>query len=294
MHLRHSTYQKLYVGAGDGGRLSVINLALVVIILAAVAVAIIGTEPYVMEHYRTLVYRIEIGFGVIFLIEYLVRLWCVAEKPGDDPAWKKRLKFVFSPLAIIDLIVIVTSLLPYFLADAAVLRLVRLLRLLALAKFTRLTHAVEEISAAVWTRRYELVVTIALAWVLLLVGATALHWAEGAINPKEFGSVPRALWWAIITLTTVGYGDVSPVTPLGKVLGSMVALCGVALVAMPAGIMAAAFSDSMQHKRKHQRKLRKMEREIAKAKKEAKEAGEEAHEARSIASEAEREARRDP
>jgi voltage-gated potassium channel len=247
--LRATTYHKLFVGAGDSGKLSIVNLSLVVIILAAVAVSIIGTEPTIVRDHRGLIIGLEIFFGLIFLVEYLARLWSIVEAPGPGSALGKRLRFLVSPLAIIDLIVVVTSLLPFFLADAAILRLVRLVRIIALAKFTRFSHAVEEISKAVWGRRYELIVTIALAWVLLLLGSVALFWAEGHVQPEKFGSIPRALWWAIITLTTVGYGDVAPITALGKVLASIVALGGVALVAMPAGIMAAAFSDAMQKKR---------------------------------------------
>lgn len=246
---RATTYLKLFVGSGDSGKLSIVNLSLVVIILAAVAVSIIGTEPTILHDHRSLIIGLEIGFGVIFLVEYLARLWSIAEAPGPGSALAKRLRFLISPLAIIDLIVIVTSLMPFFFVDSAILRLLRLIRIIALAKFTRFSHAVEEISKAVWGRRYELIVTIALAWVLLLLGSVALFWAEGHVQPEKFGSIPRALWWAIITLTTVGYGDVAPITPLGKVLASVVALGGVALVAMPAGIMAAAFSDAMQKKR---------------------------------------------
>jgi len=245
----------------------------------------------VMRDYRGLVVGLEIFFGVVFLIEYLVRLWCIADAPGPGSAIGKRLRFIVSPLAIIDLVVIVSSLLPLFFTDVAILRLVRLVRLIALAKFNRFSHAVEEISKAVWGRRYELIVTIALAWVLLLCGALALYWAEGDVQPDKFGSIPRSLWWSIITLTTVGYGDVSPVTPLGKVLASVVALTGVALVAMPAGIMAAAFSNAMEKKRQAEReeakKLRKMERDVAKAEKVAREAKE-------LAEDAGEEARRDP
>jgi len=101
-------------------------------------------------------------------------------------------------------------------------------------------------------RRYDLFVTGALAMVLLLGGATALHWAEGSVQPDAFGSIPRSMWWSIITLTTVGYGDVSPITPLGKVLAAMVALGGIGLVAMPTGIIAAAFSDAMQRVRERE------------------------------------------
>lgn len=247
--LRAKTYHKLFVGVGDSGRFSLINLSLVGVIIAAVAVSIIGTEPAAMRDYHGTIIGLEITFGVIFTVEYLARLWCIVEAGRPGSALSKRLRFIVSPLAIIDLIVIVTSLLPFFFADVAVLRLLRLLRIIALAKFTRLNHAIEEITLAVWGRRYELVVTISLAWVLLLLGAVALYWAERDVQPEAFGSVLRALWWGIITLTTVGYGDVYPITPLGKALASVVALCGVALVAMPAGIMAAAFTDSMQKKR---------------------------------------------
>lgn len=286
MSLRETTYHKLFVGAGDSGRLSVVNLFLVVVILAAVAVSIAGTEPMVQEHYHDLIIGLEITFGVVFTIEYLARVWCIADSERPGSAWSKRLRFVFSPLAIIDLVVIVTSLLPFFFADVAVLRLLRLLRIIALAKFTRFNHAIEEISVAVWGRRYELIVTISLAWVLILLGAVALFWAEHEAQPEEFGSVLRSLWWAVITMTTVGYGDVTPITPLGKVLGAGVALCGVALVAMPAGIMAAAFTDSMQKKREAQHQLA-VKKQIEKLERRA-------DEAERRANTAEDEARRDP
>ncbi len=119
-----------------------------------------------------------------------------------------------------------------------------------LARLSRFTLAFQDLAKAVVARRFELFVTLALAGFLLLFGATALYVVEGDIQPDKFGSIPRALWWSIITLTTVGYGDVSPVTPLGKFLASLVALAGIGLVAMPTGIMAAAFSDAMERRRK--------------------------------------------
>lgn len=260
-HLRHTVYRKLFVGAGTSDKLSLVNLLLVILILAAVTVSVIGTEPTITGKHHDLIIGIEMGFGVIFLVEYLARLWSAADAPGPGSATAKRLRFVFSPLAIIDLIVVITSLAPFFIADSAVLRLVRLVRILALTKFTRFSHAIEEISAAVWGRRYELIVTISLAWALLLIGAVAMYWAEGTVQPEQFGSIPRSLWWAIVTLTTVGYGDAIPITPLGKFTAAIVALGGVALVAMPAGIMAAAFSDAMQKKRELEL-ARRIEQEV--------------------------------
>jgi voltage-gated potassium channel len=286
MSLREKVYHKLFVGAGDSGKLSVVNLILVVVILAAVAVSIVGTEPTIQDGHHDLIVGLEIAFGVIFTFEYLARLWSVADADGHGGPWSKRLRFMLSPLAIIDLIVVFTSLVPFFFADVSVLRLVRLLRIIALAKFTRFNHAIEEISMAVWGRRYELIVTISLGWVLLLTGAVALYWAEGEAQPEQFGSVLRALWWSVATLTTVGYGDAVPITPLGKVLGAFIALCGVALVAMPAGIMAAAFTDTMQKKREELRKLHEMARDVAQAEHLAREA-------KAIAKQAEKEVRDD-
>jgi voltage-gated potassium channel len=286
MTLRQKVFHKLFVGTGNSGKFSWVNLSLVVVILAAVAVSIAGTEPVVQENYHELIIGLEMMFGVIFSVEYLARLWSIADSERPGSAWQKRLRFVVSPLAIIDMVVIVTSLLPFFFADVAVLRLIRLLRIIALAKFTRFNHAIEEISLAVWGRRYELIVTISLAWVLILLSAVALFWAEHEAQPEEFGSVLRALWWAVITMTTVGYGDVTPITSLGKVLGGLTALCGVALVAMPAGIMAAAFTDTMQKKREEMRKLHQMARDVAQAEQLAREA-------KAIATQAAKDARGD-
>jgi voltage-gated potassium channel len=244
--LRSKAYAELFASARTDGKLTLTNRLIVVAILASVAVAIVGTERAIASENRSAILWAEFGFGVLFLIEYCARLWAVAERPGPESDRAKRLAWARSFFALIDLVVVVITLIPFILAGAPILRLLRLFRLAALLKFGKFSMALKALGTAILERRYDLYVTGALALVLLLGGATALYWAEGKVQPEAFGSIPRAMWWSVITLTTVGYGDVSPVTSLGKVLAACVAVGGIGLVAMPTGIIAAAFSDAMQ------------------------------------------------
>jgi voltage-gated potassium channel len=239
----------LFASARPEDGLTLTNKLLIIFIVLSVVFSILATEPTITSRSPRLFIHVEMVIGAVFLVEYVARIWSIAERPGQDSTWMKRWRFARSPMGIIDLVVVIASLAPFLLTNAPILRILRLLRLAALMKFGRFSMALRELARAISERRYDLFVTLALAAALLLLGATALHWAEGRIQPEAFGSIPRAMWWAIITLTTVGYGDVSPVTTLGKILASFVALGGIGLVAMPTGILAAAFSDAMQRHR---------------------------------------------
>lgn len=247
--LRARLYHQLHVGAWPSGRLTALNVFLVWIIIAAVAVAILATEPAIHAQYAREILITELVFGGIFLIEYLARIYAAAERPGPESDWAKRWRFMRSPLGLIDLFVVLVSFAPFLTADGQILRLVRLLRVFSVMKFGRFSAAARMLVNCISERSYDLLVCVAFAFLLLLAGSTGMFWAEGDVQPDAFGSIPRALWWAIITLTTVGYGDVSPITPLGKVIASTVAIGGILLVAMPTGIIAAAFSDAMQRRR---------------------------------------------
>ena len=247
--LRKFLHNQLFVGALPDGRLTLTNKLLIIVILAAVGTAALSTEPSLSPEWHARFVHFELFFGAVFLVEYVARIYAAAEEPGEGSAWRKRLRFIVSPIGLIDLVVVVSTLMPLVTADAAMLRTVRLLRVFAVMKFGRFSKAIKEVWAAVSERGDDLIVTMALAGMLLLFGATALYMAEGDLQPDEFGSIPRALWWSVITLTTVGYGDAAPITPMGKVFASMVALSGIALVAMPTGIIAAAFSEAMQRRR---------------------------------------------
>ncbi|MEO0463037.1 MAG: ion transporter [Pseudomonadota bacterium] len=247
--LRWRVYYELFASARTDGELSLTNRVIAMAIIISVALAIIGTERQIAVDKNTLLIWAEFAFGVFFLGEYCARFWAAAERPGDHSAMAKRFEWARSFFALVDLAVVVATLLPFLVVGAPIFRLIRLFRLASLLRFGEFSHALRALSDAIVERRYDLYVTGALAGLLVLVGATALYWAEGAVQPEEFGSIPRAMWWSIITLTTVGYGDVSPVTVLGKIFAAIVALGGIGLVAMPTGIIAAAFSDAMQRHR---------------------------------------------
>jgi len=129
------------------------------------------------------------------------------------------------------------------------LRFVRFFRILRLAKLGRFSSAWSDLGNAIRSRKEELFLAFSLSAFTMLIASTLMYWAEGAAQPEKFGSIPRTMWWTIVTLTTVGYGDVYPVTPVGKFLCGMVAVAAIGLIALPTGILAAAMSDVMQRRR---------------------------------------------
>ena len=211
-------------------------------ILVGMAIGILDTEPDFDDDLRLVFDVAEAGIGAIFLAEYLARLWSVGVVT-EFQGFAGRLRYLSRPVVMLDLI----ALIPFFLgvlgAESLVLRLVRVLRVLSLAKMVRYSSAMRLLLNSLAARRYELVFAVCLAGTMILISSAALYLAEGHRQPQAFGSIPRAMWWSVVTLTTVGYGDVVPQTAIGKLLAAITALGGIGMIAMPTGILAAAFSD---------------------------------------------------
>ena len=157
-----------------------------------------------------------------------------------------RLRYVFSIPSLIDLAAILPFLFVFGASDAYLLRLFRLMRILSLAKLGRFSNALKNISVAISKRRYELFMSLFAAIIVMLLAATVLYLAEGASNPQSFGSIPRAMWWGVATMTKVGYGGAFPMTVFGKICASIFAIAAIGVIAMPTGILAAAFSEAFQ------------------------------------------------
>lgn len=250
--LRLQAYRQLDPTAWPKAGLSPTNLLLAILIVIAVVAAVIETEPAISQGRQLLFDDFEVLVAGIFSIEYAARLWTVVENPRFAGYRFPRLRYIVSPIAIIDLLAIVPVFFAFGGASSLILRFFRILRMLRLAKLGRTSKAWRAIREALEERRYEFAVVLALVGLTLLISASMLYLAEADAQPDKFGSIPRALWWSIITLTTIGYGDTYPVTTLGKIFAGVVAITGVMVVAIPTGIFAASFSEGLQRHRDRQ------------------------------------------
>lgn len=247
--LKKAVWQQLDPAARPG-KLSFTNKVVILLILAAVGSAVIETEPAISAGNEDVFRDLEIAFLAFFSVEYLLRLWVADISPAFSGSRHPRLKFVTSGAAIIDLLAILPALFAVAGGASLALRFVRFFRILRLARLGRFSEAWQDLAAAIRSRWEELFLAFSLAAMTLLIASTLLYWAEGDAQPDKFGSIPRSLWWGIVTLTTVGYGDVFPVTPLGKFFSALVSIAAIGLIALPTGIMAAAMSDVIRRRKK--------------------------------------------
>lgn len=187
---------------------------------------------------------------VIFSAEYLLRIWTADMLYPDMPGWRARLRYVRSGMALIDLVAILPFYLPVVLPMNLVgIRAVRLVRLLRLFKLNRYTEALSAIGEVFRSRYREMLVSMFFVAILLVIASLLIYYAEHDAQPDKFSNAFSGLWWAVATLTTVGYGDICPVTMTGRLLGSVIALMGIGMVAIPTGIFSSGFIELLERKR---------------------------------------------
>lgn len=246
MTLRDQVFRELHGSESPG--LTGTQRFLFTAIILSVALAVLGTEPDIGTEMLDAIEIAEFIFGVFFLVEYVARVWASPSNPeyaGPGGRWR----YVRRPVPLMDLIALVPFLIGAIGAESFLLRLIRVFRLLALSKLVRYSDAMRVVMGAVVERRFELLFAVSLAGLAILISSAALYVVEGGGQPKQFGSILRAMWWSIATLTTVGYGDVVPITPLGKFFSGITALAGIGMIAMPTGILAACFADGFARAR---------------------------------------------
>lgn len=239
---RCRTYELFKVDAG--GRIGCwMDYAIMLLIIANVIAVMLETVDPIYTAYGRELYLFEIASVAIFSVEYGGRLWAATEHPAYTHWLWGRLRYAISPYMLIDLIAILPF---YFVAvgDTRMLRALRLLRFMRLLKLTRYSESLQLLKDAAHMKREELIITGFVGVILLLLSSSMMYFAERTAQPEEFSSIPAALWWGVITLTTVGYGDIHPVTMPGQVIGAIVAVIGVGLFALPASILASGLIEA--------------------------------------------------
>lgn len=247
--LKRRVYQVLEVAHPDDRVSRNIDRALVALIVANVVAVVIETVEPIHARYASEFWVFEVASVAIFTVEYLLRLWVCNEhlSLARDGPIEARLKFAVTPFALIDLAAIV----PFYIAlilPFADLRLLRVFRLLRLLKLVRYSPALATLGRVLRNERRALVGALLIMAAMLLVASTAIYYIERDISPDKFGSIPESMWWALATLTTVGYGDVVPASPLGKIVGGFVMIFGLGMFALPIGILASGFASEIQRR----------------------------------------------
>ena len=221
------------------------------LILLNVIAIFLESYKSVNEKYSTLFYGIELISIIIFSMEYLLRIWVADLQYPTLSPFKARLKYIFSFLGLVDLFSILPFYLPFLITiDLRVMRVLRLLRLLRLLKLNRHSKSLQLIGKVLKNTRNDILVTVFMVFILLVLASTLMYSLENEAQPEAFENIGQALWWAVATLTTVGYGDIYPITGLGKLLSGVIALLGIGIVALPTGIISSAYIEEVQKTKK--------------------------------------------
>ncbi len=246
--LRHRTFE-IVEEAAPGDRPSLLfDRFLIVLISVNIAAVVLETVPSLHDRFALEFLVFEVISVIIFTVEYAVRVWVAPEHPSlkrHGPVMG-RLRYAVSVSALIDLL----AFLPFYLAIffGADLRVLRVLRLLRFLKLMRYSSALMTLQRVLYDERRALVASLLIMFGLLIISSTAIYHAERHAQPEVFGSIPAAMWWALATLTTVGYGDIVPVTLYGKLIGGVVMLFGLGMFALPLGIIAMGFSQEVNQR----------------------------------------------
>lgn len=245
--LRLRTAQLLEAHRPDDPAGRAIDVFLVVLILANVVAVTLQTMEQINAAYQPYFFGFEIISVAIFTVEYLLRLWSCVDTPDPRHPGKpsSRVRWMVSPLGLVDLLAILPFYIYLLIPESALsllfLRMFRGLRLIRVFKLTRYSPALNVLLTVVRKEAPVLGVAASILFVMLIVASWGIWVLERDIQPENFGSIPAAMWWAVVSLTTVGYGDVVPVSNGGKVFAGLIALIGIGMMALPAAILASGF-----------------------------------------------------
>ena len=221
------------------------SFMLTVIILNVIFLCL-ETVQEIHQHWHSLFFAFEWFSIALFTFEYLLRLWVCTENPIYKAPILGRIRYIASFFAIVDLL----SFLPFYIflysENAKYMAVIRVFRLIRIIKLAEYSNALIFLGRVIQKRKEELLTTGFLTFILLICASSVMYILEHEAQPDKFSSIPMAMWWGVTALTTVGYGDVFPITPIGKIFACIVAVLGIGVFALPAGILGASFLEEVQ------------------------------------------------
>jgi voltage-gated potassium channel len=249
VNLRRRAYLVLEGGPAHGPLGTAVEVFLIVLIILNVVAFTLQSVPSIRQPYWLDLELFEVFSVAVFTIEYILRLWVSVEDPlvREKGRWHGRLAAALKPTMMIDFLAVAPVYLTVFfpILDLRFLRLVRLMRLLKIARYSPALSTLGRVIAA---EKRALFGTLLLIVCATVFAAAAMHAAEGAVQPEKFGTIPGAMWWAITTLTTVGYGDEVPVTLVGRLIAGLTMIMGLGILALPVGIVANGFMNTIHQR----------------------------------------------
>jgi len=241
--------QEILDPAEDGDWISrALDLFIISLIASNVLAVMLETVEGIRQSAGSFFTWFEVLSVVIFTIEYALRVWSCTVLPSFSAPIAGRLRYAVRPMLVIDLLAILPAYLIFLPIDLRALRALRLFRIFRLLKLQRYSIAMQTLSRVLLAKKEELLFSLSALIFLLMISSTLMYYAEHEAQPDAFSSIPATMWWGVSALTTVGYGDVYPVTGMGKVLASVIAILGIGMFALPAGILGGGFAEHFARK----------------------------------------------
>lgn len=249
MTLRQYVYRTLEAAEGDSWLSRAVDMFLIALIAASVIAVILESIPAFETRYANALSLFEASTVAVFSVEYLLRIWSSVESQSGAPRTplQARLRYMTSFHAIIDIVAILPFyLLALGLTGSVDMRFLRAVRLLRVLKLTRYSAAMNMVFITFRENGRALSAAFLILLTVMLLAASGMYYFERVSQPEDFGSIPAAMWWAFATLTTVGYGDVTPITVGGKIFGALITVVGIGMVALPTSILASGYTQQLK------------------------------------------------
>ena len=226
------------------------------LIVLNVFAVVLETVDWLYALYSPIFHAFDLFSVAVFTIEYILRIWSCTVDPKFNGPVMGRLRFMITPFALVDLMAVLPFYLPFAFPELRFMRAFRLFRLFRILKLARYSESLQTFVDVLRLKKEELMIMFFAITILLIISSSLVYEAENAAQPEAFSSIPAAMWWGVVTLGTVGYGDMFPVTPMGKLIGSFVVILGIGLFALPTGILASGFAEVLAKRKEEKQKER--------------------------------------